>query len=283
MPKNKISSKDIGLEIGLLLGKHLFKTEYLHYGYWTENIEIDVQNLAKAQDYYADFLSSNIPENVKSILDVGCGAGKLALQLLNNGYDIECVSPSKFLTRKTKEVTNGKVTVYEDYFENINPGKKYDLILFSESYQYINLEKGLDKIIKLLNENGHLLICDFFKLNEEGKNIIGGGHKINEFFDKIAKHPLKKIKDIDITKETAPTIDILNNFSIEVFAPSWNFILKYFENNYPFITKLLKWKFKKKIEKINRKYCSGERNSKEFIKTKTYRLFLYRYQNAEKS
>ena len=38
--KEKVSSKEVGLEIGLVISRFLYKTEHLHYGYWPEDLEI---------------------------------------------------------------------------------------------------------------------------------------------------------------------------------------------------------------------------------------------------
>ena len=116
----------------------------------------------------------NIPKNTKTILDVGCGSGNLALKLLNAGYDVDGVIPSKYLATAVKEKLNGKGQVFVSKFENVKLKKKYDLIIFSESFQYVNMELALKKINASLMEGGYLLICDFFKLNVNEKSLMGG-------------------------------------------------------------------------------------------------------------
>jgi hypothetical protein len=62
----------------------------------------------------------------------------------------------------------------------------------------------------------------------------------------------------------------------QVGKPIWELVIRYLESNYRTIAGFLKWKYKKKIEKINRKYFSGARNGKNFSIFKTYRLMLYK-------
>ena len=75
-------SRDIGLEIGSICGKYFLKLDHLHYGYWTKDLEVDIMNVRIAQENYANFLISHIPESGKKILDVGCGTGQIAKKLI---------------------------------------------------------------------------------------------------------------------------------------------------------------------------------------------------------
>ncbi len=276
MKKNKkADSKEIGLEMGLIFGKHVFKTEHMHYGYWTEDLELDLANLPKAQENHSDFLISHIPENAKSILDVGCGVGKLAQKLISKGYQVDCVSPSRTLSRHARELLGNRSQIFECPYEDLQTDKRYDVVLFSESFQYVNMEKAFQNTVKYLNPDGYLLICDFFKTDAEGESVLGGGHKLSEFHNVIFYHPFTLIQDIDITEQTAPNLDIVNDLMMNAGLPIWNLIIKFLQSRSPFFSKILLWKFKKKIAKINRKYFSCARNAENFKKYKTYRLFLF--------
>ena len=83
-------SREIGLEIGAVCGKHFLKLEHLHYGYWTDDLELEIFNLHIAQENYVNFLISHIPEGAKTILDVGCGMGQISRKLLDKGYTMDC-------------------------------------------------------------------------------------------------------------------------------------------------------------------------------------------------
>ena len=87
--KNKVSSQSVGLDIGLAIGRFFLNTEDLHYGYWPNEKEADIQNLAEAQKAHSQFIIDHIPKKTKSILDVGSGSGNLALKLLNLGYRMD--------------------------------------------------------------------------------------------------------------------------------------------------------------------------------------------------
>ena len=70
-----VDSKEFGLAAGLVFSRYFLKTQHLHYGYWTDDLDVDIANLREAQDRYSDFIVSNIPEGVRSVLDIGCAAG----------------------------------------------------------------------------------------------------------------------------------------------------------------------------------------------------------------
>ena len=155
--RKKVDSKEIGLEIGLILSKHFFKTEHLHYGYWTNDLNVEPHNLPIAQDNHSNFIISHIPVEAKTILDVGCGVGRFALKLTNAGYHVDCVSPSPVLTEHAHNLLKNKSYIFECSYEKLQTEDRYDVIVFSESFQYVNLEKALQNSLNFLNDDGYLL------------------------------------------------------------------------------------------------------------------------------
>ena len=271
----KVDSKEVGLEIGLLLTRFFFNSEDLHFGYWPDGTPTDMSTISKAQSNHSDLIFSNIPDGVKNILDVGSGSGELAKKLIDQGYSVDCVSPSSFLSDTTQSTLPPQSTLYSTTLEDLETDHRYDLIIFSESFQYVKIISGLSKCDHLLNHNGHLLICDFFSIETGSKSPLRGGHKMSKFLETIDQFPFENIIDLDITKETAPTIGFLDKLLTEFLIPSKDLSAKYLSSNFPMVTKLLKWKLKKRIAKINRVYMSGQITAESFIKHKSYRLLLY--------
>ena len=273
---NRFDSKVIGLDVGLLIGKFFMDTEELHYGYWPDQKKATAQNFSQAQDRHSQLIIDNIPNNVKRILDVGSGSGSLAKKLIKLGYQVDCVIPSEFLAEKVKVKLSDSSKIYINKFEDLDISHHYDLVLFSESFQYVELNDSIKKIISVLNKNGHLLICDVFHKNVEGISPMRGGHRLDLFDDEISNSTLAKEKDIDITKETAPTWDFLNQLLNEVAIPISDMSNNYLEYKYPRLTKLIKWKYQRKLNKIKKVWLSGELTGESFIKFKSYRLFIYK-------
>ena len=273
--KNKVSSQRVGLDIGLAIGRFFLNTEDLHYGYWPKGKTATIQNFAEAQKAHSKLIIYHIPDGTQRILDVGSGSGNLALKLINKGFQVDCVIPSEFLAEQVRAKLGNQSTIHICGFEDVPESEKYDLILFSESFQYVKLGESMVKIMTILNPGGHLLICDFFRRDVLGKSPMGGGHSWQGFQDIITKHPLKMVTDLDITKETAPTIDLLEKFNADVVTPISEMSGEYLIDHYPRITRLLQWKFKKRIEKISRIYLSGAVNGYSFKQFKEYHLLVY--------
>ncbi|MEN6384968.1 MAG: methyltransferase domain-containing protein [Phycisphaerales bacterium] len=270
----KTISREIGLEIGHIAGKGLFKLEHLHYGLWKKGLEPEILNLHLAQEEYCKFIISHIPAEVKSILDVGCGAGAFSKRLADLGYKVDCVCPTEYQNKLVEERMGKTTEVFKCKFEDIQTSKKYDMIQFSESFQYIDLDRVIDIADSLLNPNGYLLISDFFKKDVHVENGLKGGHKLDKFMNIMQKSNFRIIEDIDITAETAPNMDIVDRATKEVMIPIADAVDRFLMSRNPWITKLIKWKYRKKLAKAQNKYLYGKRTGKDFMEQKTYRLFV---------
>lgn len=276
----KTVSRDIGIEIAAICGKYFLNLDHLHYGYWTKGLDVDIANLRIAQENYANFLISQIPAGVGIILDVGCGKGQMARNLVDAGYKVDCLSPSPLLTRQTRDLLGNESNVFECYYGQLQTENRYDLVLFSESFQYIDPEEAIKKTLGLLNGDGYLLICDVFRKDVRGKSPVSGGHPLSTFYSIISKYPLELVEDLDITEQTAPNIDIEDHIFKEVVHPVTTLLEQLLDSRYPSISKLLKWKYRNKIQKLHAKYFSGRRTGESFKKFKSYRLLLYKRTNS---
>ena len=263
------------MDIGLAIGRFFLNTEDLHYGYWPKGKTATIQNFSEAQKAHSKLIIDHFPDGTQRILDVGSGSGNLALKLINKGFQVDCVIPSEFLAEQVRAKLGNQSTIHICGFEDVPESEKYDLILFSESFQYVKLGESMVKIMTMLNPGEYLLICDFFRRDVPGKSPMGGGHSWQGFQDIITKHPLKMVADLDITEETAPTIDLLAKFNTDVVTPISEMSGIYLIDHYPRITRLLQWKFKKRIEKISRIYLSGAVNGYSFKQFKEYHLLVY--------
>ncbi|MHC4241891.1 MAG: hypothetical protein ACYSU4_05770, partial [Planctomycetota bacterium] len=128
----------------------------------------------------------------------------------------------------------------------------------------------------LLNPDGYMLICDLFRKKTLEKSDISGGHQLELFHNIVSEYPLRPIKELDITEQTAPNVDIVNDMFKKAVHPTVILTQQLLENRYSFMSKLIKWVYRKKINKINRKYFKGEKTGEKFRKFKSYQLLLYK-------
>ena len=194
--------------------------------------------------------------------------------MIEHGYEVDCVSPSPYLTNYARGLLGPDVTIFECRYEDLKTDRKYDLVLCSESFQYLHLEAALEETLARLNPSGHLLICDFFTIPADTKSPISGGHRLENFYQVLGGYPLQILLDQDITKETAPSLDLMDSLLREVIQPIWNAVAYYTRSNAAWLAWGVSKIYRKKIEKIHRKYFSGGTSGASFSKHKSYRLML---------
>ncbi len=210
MARGKMDTRAIGLDVGLSFAKWLTGAENLHYGDWT-GLEVNAANFGPAQVAYTDRLFRYLPDKPCRILDIGGGAGETARKLLALGHQVEIVIPSAFLASRCRENAKGAV-VHEMRFEDFEGTGKFDVCLFSESFQYIPLGTGLKKCLGLLAPSGRIVIADCFRREgfreDEVLATVGGGHPIASYRATVAELKLETLNEEDITSEVAPSVEI---------------------------------------------------------------------------
>ncbi len=271
-----LKSPEFGLALGLVLGRFALDMNDLHYGYWTPDLPLTAANLPVAQARYTDKLIADIPEGVKSILDVGCGAGNTARKLLDKGYDVVCLSPNAWLNVEAQKAVGDRAVVHLSRFEDFTLDRKFDLILFSESFLFMNADQALAKAESMLNPGGYILISDIFRVPSDQKSPIGGGQDIRRYQALMAASRFAMVKDTDMTAEIAPTFDLLNLAYQEAIMPAYALILAKLEASNPLVMKFVRWKWRKKFAKLEAKHFTGQRTGANFRVHKSYRRTLYR-------
>lgn len=270
----KIDSREYGLEFGLIFAEYFLGTDDLHYGLWTGDLEPTVHNLPRAQRRYTEALIGAIPEGVSRILDVGCGSGSMALELLRRGYEVDCVSPSALLVERARDKLGSRADVFHCRFENLDTSRRYDLVLFSESFQYIPMRRALKQAARYLDGHGHVLICDFFQARITTGAPLGGGQPWHEFPGTCEATGFSIVSDVDITAQVAPTVDVFNDMAQRLVRPSWNLAGDLLRRRVPRLSRFLRWLLRRRLEKIEQRYMSGERTSERFSHYKTYHRIL---------
>lgn len=275
MGKKKHLSRQVGLEVGLILCRYLLKTDELHFGFWPDDLPVEILNLPVAQENHSGLIIDRLPIREGRILDVGCGSGSFGRKLIDMGYHVDGVIPSAFLAEQVRKVFGGEGQVFECRFEDLETEGKYDLVLFSESFQYVEIEAGLAKAESLLEPGGRLLICDFFDKEVPGKKSVKGGHKWSLFEKGLAQGSWQKTDDFDMTRETGRTLDLVKDAMTEVGVPICVLLDDTFRGRHPLLSKLLHWKFRKRLEKAKARYLSGRMSGEFFEATKTYRFLVF--------
>jgi MPBQ/MSBQ methyltransferase len=186
---------------------------YLHYGYWenppASNDDLTAANMRIAQAAYIKHLASFIPEGVKQILDVGCGIGGNSIYLAAQGFTIEGLAPDQLQQEKYLENTGGKSTFHLSRFEDFKSATKYDLLLFSESTQYIAAKDIAQGSAKLLAPNGYVLMCDMMLLDANyTAGIYSNCRLLSELKTAMTAAGFQLVKEEDISDKVRPSLDL---------------------------------------------------------------------------
>ncbi|MBE8181971.1 MAG: methyltransferase domain-containing protein [Candidatus Portiera sp.] len=300
-----MDSRDFGLELAQVLGV----SNYLHFGYWDPTKKATLGGLFKAQEKHTEVLlkflnkraaqieaiqkkSKITKQKPLRILDIGCGSGKILGKLLECGYQVDGIIPSDHLYEATcdnvnriklsKNKTHAKNAreskVYKCYLDDFYakaPKSKYDILLFCESFQYINYKLLYENINNLLKENGEIIISDYFTIPQsDGAASFSGGHRLDKFYAYTKSSQLNIANDQDISKYMAPSMDLINDILMNKLLPSSNILDEFLKSRGIFIYSALKFLGRKSLKKIEKRYFSGTITAEVFNKSKSYRMLV---------
>lgn len=186
---------------------------YLHYGYWektpTSNDDLTLANFRIAQANYIKHLADFIPAGVKHILDVGCGIGGNSIYLMDKGFTIEGLAPDRLQQEKYLQNTQGKSHFHLSRFEDFKSSDRYELLLLSESAQYIDAKDIAQGAAKLLTPNGYVLLSDMMLLDEEYQSgIYSNCRLLSELNRAMVNAGFQLVRSEDISDKVRPSLDL---------------------------------------------------------------------------
>jgi SAM-dependent methyltransferase len=205
----KIDTKTEGLDLYVHVAKTFADSPWLHYGLWEPGERPNIPQLRQAQERYVELLLSLIPPAPRRLVDIGGGTGEMAKLLLDKGYVVDMVTPSHIQADIARDKLGHNGRVFETMFEDFSEAGPYDVCLFSESFQYVDLDVSLEKLSRILAPNGRIVIADCFRGDAyQGDRQPGGGHRFSLFLERIAAHGFTIDKDHDVTAAAAQTMAV---------------------------------------------------------------------------
>ena len=188
----------------LRLMREVLELDHLHYGLWGDE-PLGLEGLKKAQDRYAEKLCDWVPEGVRTVLDVGCGTGSMALRLSERGFEVEGLAPDPYLGEVFRERTG--LEFHLARFQEFEPPRAYDLVLMSESAQYIWLDSLFPRVLRVA-PGGYLLLADYFVVDNDGSPAARSGHPLEAFLERAAGSGCELLEREDVTEQAAPTLEL---------------------------------------------------------------------------
>jgi len=245
--KNKEFVHDSELNLELQLMTEVMGLESLHYGYFTRTEEnatdltayegLTLDQVKAAQGLYTQTLEEFFPQEVRKILDVGCGIGDNAKYFASKGYEVTAISPDanhgKFFDKTIENPRFIQTTI-----EGLNIDDKFDLILMSESQNYFAIEDGLSQANQYLRDGGFLVISGNFAKN--GNGLYETMHSEPIYHRYAEKYGFQQIKRVDITPNILPTLHYTRGLINNHLKPILEVMGGYFTREMPVRSKIAK-------------------------------------------
>lgn len=220
-PQSKPSKQHEDLDLFASVFKVFADTPWLHYGLWLADEEPTMPRLRAAQERYVDKLIARLPPAPAAVLDIGGGTGAMAGRLQSLGYEVEMLTPSEVQVGIAREALGDRVVVHCSRLEEFSTERRFDVCLFSESFQYMPLDLSLPKVMGLLKEGGRVVIADCFRSEGyRGGRQVGGGHRFTKFLAAAERHGFSVAESEDVTEMAAKTIVLDRRVYREVLGPA---------------------------------------------------------------
>ncbi len=255
---------------GLQLYHQVLGLDDMHYGVWNGE-ELTLDNLKAAQRRYTDELLDWVADDVRTILDVGCGYGSIGAAMKARGWEVTGLTPDSEQLRAFRDLT--EYPCIQARFQDLVPEQHFDLILMSQSCHHIPLD-ALFQVAAAAAPGGYLLVADYFILVRDGTRITRLGHMVDGFLEAAEKHDFALIRDADITDEVLPTLDLARDMVDNRLIPALQIARQSALRKHPIVTRSLLWFLRRKITKLNerRRYVDRE----DFLRFKRYKRYLFR-------
>jgi cyclopropane fatty-acyl-phospholipid synthase-like methyltransferase len=150
MNTNK-QQQEIWNEIGAREDYKLFIKGDMTQG-WQEGVRHELSGEVDAKETYVKLKERGIDMKGKTVLEIGCGNGRMTSYFKKLGANIEGLDISKSLLDRLGK-KDKKIKTYLGYNLNIIPNNKYDIIISFMTFQHCNKEavyryfqQGLSKL-----------------------------------------------------------------------------------------------------------------------------------------
>jgi 2-polyprenyl-3-methyl-5-hydroxy-6-metoxy-1,4-benzoquinol methylase len=139
-------------------------------------------------DRYDSFLSSLVSDHAKTVLDVGCGLGRLAASLAGPGRTVLAIDLSPEMVARARMqggASENLVFRCGNFLEMEFPESGFDCVISAATLHHMPMDVALERLIKLVRPGGTLVIhdlrCDSGLLDRASTTLAGAVNCVDRF------------------------------------------------------------------------------------------------------
>jgi len=133
-----------------------------------ERVRSDFDEIARLSDphdedtgRYDSFLLSQVPQSATTILDFGCGMGRLTAKLANEGREVVGIDLSpEMIARAREKVQQGLSFLCDDFLTHDFGSQKFDCLITAAALHHVQIELAFPRLLELLRPGGRLILHD---------------------------------------------------------------------------------------------------------------------------
>jgi MPBQ/MSBQ methyltransferase len=260
------SKRGVKVNTALRFYHDVIGLEHLHYGLWNGEPRT-LDGLINAQESYAKQLADWIPEGVETVLDVGSGTGATTAMLARRGFRVEGLAPDPYQQVLFRRRSSAPFHLAR--FQEFAPTHPFDLVLMSESAQYIWLPDFFPSTLRTA-PGGWLLVSDYFRVGDDLGPHASSGHRLDDFMELAGDHGVELDRSKDVTELVKPTLDLARGWLDRYVEPTIRLLVE----RYPTLTRIGRWMTPSLLQKYEdiKVYVDGE----AFCREKRYLILLFR-------
>lgn len=222
--------------------------ECLHFGLFDDPAaEPSLESLRAAQVRYVEKLASLFPAGARTVLDVGAGTGEVARILAAKGYAVQAVSPDAY-QREVFSRKNPGIPFHASTFEELAIDGAFEVILMSESCQYLKLDAAFAQCRRLLAPGGVVVISDYFRL--EPVRYYRTTHVWADFTAAAARGGFVLRSDEDVTAQVLPTLRLGAQLYERYALPAAEILAGYAADRMPLAAGVVRILFGRALRKV---------------------------------
>ena len=134
----------------------------------TERVRSDFDEIARLSDPYDEdtgrydsFLLSLVPQSATTILDIGCGMGRLTAKLASENREVVGIDLSpEMIARAREKVRPGLSFLCDDFLTHDFGSQKFGCLITAAALHHVPIDLAFPRLLELLAPDGRLILND---------------------------------------------------------------------------------------------------------------------------